>query len=78
MKFGSVGVDPQEIDEINNLIHAVEERLKSLRRAREVLDEFTMQAPIARSKRKFGIYRTSIVCSLSDGTSSPASLTNRE
>jgi hypothetical protein len=34
-----VGAKPLEIDEINELIHAVDERLDSMRLAREVLDE---------------------------------------
>jgi len=34
-----VGAKPLEIDEINKLIHAVDERLDSIRLAREVLDE---------------------------------------
>jgi hypothetical protein len=34
-----VGVKPLQIDEVNKLIHAVDERLDAMRRAREVLDE---------------------------------------
>jgi hypothetical protein len=34
-----VGAKPLEIDEINELIHAVDERLDSVRLAREALDE---------------------------------------
>jgi hypothetical protein len=34
-----VGAKPLEIDEINELIHAVDERLASMMLAREVLDE---------------------------------------
>jgi hypothetical protein len=39
MEFRSVGANPLEIDEINNLIHAVDERLESMRISREALDE---------------------------------------
>ena len=34
-----MGAKPLEIDEINELIHAVDERLDSVRLAREALDE---------------------------------------
>jgi hypothetical protein len=34
-----VGANPLEIDEVNDLIHAVDEYLDSLRRARDLLDE---------------------------------------
>jgi hypothetical protein len=34
-----VGANPLEIEEVNKLIHAVDERLDSVRLAREVLDE---------------------------------------
>jgi hypothetical protein len=34
-----VGTNPLEIDEVNKLIHAVDERLDSLRLARDLLDE---------------------------------------
>ena len=34
-----MGANPLEIDEVNDLIHAVDEHLDSLRRARDLLDE---------------------------------------
>jgi predicted nucleic acid-binding Zn-ribbon protein len=34
-----VGTNPLEIDEVNELIHAVDEHLDSRRRARDLLDE---------------------------------------
>jgi hypothetical protein len=34
-----VGFNPLEIDEVNDLIHAVDEQLDSLRLARDLLDE---------------------------------------
>jgi hypothetical protein len=36
-----VGENPLEIDEINKLINAVDERLESLRAARDALDEIS-------------------------------------
>jgi nicotinate-nucleotide pyrophosphorylase len=64
-----MGANQLEINEVNELIRAVDERIEAVMLDLEKLDEFRNAEAYARSRRKFGILRISRACSTSDGAS---------